>query len=87
MIGDECTRPKPFPDPYLEALNRLGVSAKNTIVFEDSPTGIRSAVEAGCTVVGIATSQPHQVLIQSGCKLVVDNYADLTLEKLDSLLN
>lgn len=24
VLGDECTRPKPFPDPYLEGLAYLG---------------------------------------------------------------
>src|SRR3989344_878644 len=42
-IGDECSRPKPFPDPYIKA--RQG--RKTTIVFEDTPTGIQSAKSSG----------------------------------------
>lgn len=34
IIGNECERPKPFPDPYLKALEVLGASADNTIIFE-----------------------------------------------------
>ena len=34
VIGNECERHKPFPDPYLKALQALGVSAKHTFVFE-----------------------------------------------------
>jgi beta-phosphoglucomutase len=40
VIGMECTRPKPFPDPYLEGMRRLGATAKSVIVFEDSETGM-----------------------------------------------
>lgn len=34
VIGNECERPKPFPDPYLNALKGLGVSADRAFVFE-----------------------------------------------------
>lgn len=34
VIGCECERVKPFPDPYLTALKGLGVSADHAFVFE-----------------------------------------------------
>lgn len=34
VIGSECDRAKPFPDPYLTALHGLGVSNKHAFVFE-----------------------------------------------------
>uniref|UniRef100_M1A523 Haloacid dehalogenase-like hydrolase domain-containing protein Sgpp n=1 Tax=Solanum tuberosum TaxID=4113 RepID=M1A523_SOLTU len=34
IIGSECERAKPFPDPYLKALQELGVSPKHAFVFE-----------------------------------------------------
>ena len=40
VIGEECTRPKPYPDPYLEAAQKLGMSPSDVIIaFEDSPSG------------------------------------------------
>lgn len=44
---------KPAPDPYLLAAARLGVPASACLVFEDSATGVKSGVAAGCTVVQI----------------------------------
>ena len=44
---------KPAPDPYLLAAARLGVPASACLVFEDSATGVKSGVAAGCTVVRI----------------------------------
>lgn len=35
-------------DMYLEAARRLGVSIKACLIFDDSPTSIKNAVEAGC---------------------------------------
>ncbi|KAK3433885.1 hypothetical protein EUGRSUZ_D01168 [Eucalyptus grandis] len=34
VIGSECERAKPFPHPYLKALEVLGVSEKHAFVFE-----------------------------------------------------
>lgn len=55
--GDDVTRPKPHPDPYLQACEALGVDPVDTVAFEDSITGARSAVAAGTVTVGI----PHIV--------------------------
>lgn len=51
--GDDVTRPKPFPDPYLAGAEALGVDISDCVALEDSPTGLRSAVASGATSVGI----------------------------------
>lgn len=51
--GDEVERPKPFPDPYLQACERLGVDPGETVALEDSPNGARSAIAAGTVTIGI----------------------------------
>ena len=38
VIGAECPRAKPHPDPYLIAMERLGVPAHDCVVFEVSRT-------------------------------------------------
>ena len=48
ITGDEVTHGKPHPEPYLTAAAALGVRAKDCVAIEDSPTGVRSAVAAGC---------------------------------------
>lgn len=47
VFGREVDRPKDSPDIYLEAARRLGVAAKDCIVFEDLAIGLRSAQSAG----------------------------------------
>lgn len=51
ITGDEVVRPKPFPDPYLEAATALGVRPERCIAIEDSPTGATAALDAGCRTV------------------------------------
>ncbi|RLK49254.1 HAD family hydrolase [Microbacterium telephonicum] len=53
VAGDEVTRPKPFPDPYLQACAQLDVDPADAVALEDSPTGVRAAVAAGVATVGI----------------------------------
>jgi HAD superfamily hydrolase (TIGR01509 family) len=48
ITGDEVTHGKPHPEPYLAAAAALGVHATDCVAIEDSPTGVRSAVAAGC---------------------------------------
>jgi HAD superfamily hydrolase (TIGR01509 family) len=56
--GDDVTRGKPHPEPYLTAAAALGQQPANCLALEDSPTGVTSALSAGCRVVGIAHISP-----------------------------
>jgi len=53
---DSTEKGKPFPDPYLCAIQRLGLPAESIIAIENSPTGIVSAVDAGLTCWAICTT-------------------------------
>jgi HAD superfamily hydrolase (TIGR01509 family) len=39
VLGEECARAKPHPDPYQQALQLLGLQPHEAIVIEDSPAG------------------------------------------------
>jgi HAD superfamily hydrolase (TIGR01509 family) len=45
-------RPKPAPDIYLLAAQRLGVAPADCVVIEDSPAGAAAALGAGFRVIG-----------------------------------
>ena len=55
VAGDEVVNGKPHPEPYETAARLLNVTVDACLALEDSPTGIRSAVTAGCKVVAV----PH----------------------------
>ncbi|QAY76484.1 HAD family phosphatase [Sphingosinicella sp. BN140058] len=42
----DVARPKPAPDPYLKAIDRLGISAGRAVALEDSHSGVRAAAAA-----------------------------------------
>jgi HAD superfamily hydrolase (TIGR01509 family) len=49
---DLVQRPKPAPDVFLLAAERLGVPPASCVVVEDSPGGVTAAVAAGMRCVG-----------------------------------
>lgn len=61
LAVEDVRRPKPAPDPYLQAAERLGVDPASCLVVEDSPAGARSARAAGMLVVGWPQVTPHGI--------------------------
>lgn len=51
--SSDVAHPKPAPDVYLLAAERLGVSPSQCLVLEDSPTGVRAALAAGMTPIQV----------------------------------
>ncbi|MCS0601962.1 HAD family phosphatase [Streptomyces sp. LP11] len=58
VAGDEVTRTKPFPDPYLLAAAQLGADPARCAVIEDTATGVAAAEAAGCHVVAVPSIAP-----------------------------
>lgn len=67
---DDVARGKPFPDPYLLAAERLAMPAGKTMVFEDSRSGVISAVSAGAFCVGIGGVE----LVACGARLAIPDF-------------
>jgi HAD superfamily hydrolase (TIGR01509 family) len=53
VAGDDVSAPKPDPEPYLTAAERLGVDIARCVVVEDSPTGITSGAASGARVLAV----------------------------------
>ncbi|HLD25152.1 MAG TPA: HAD family phosphatase [Patescibacteria group bacterium] len=65
ISADDITYPKPDPEPYQKALEKLNVQPSEAVVIENAPLGIESAKRAGCFVVAIETTLPQSRLIQA----------------------
>lgn len=50
--AQHVAQPKPQPDVYLFALEKLKLRPADTLVVEDSPVGVRAAKQAGLRAVG-----------------------------------
>ncbi|MDH6532916.1 HAD superfamily hydrolase (TIGR01509 family) [Aurantimicrobium minutum] len=53
IAGDDVMEPKPAPEAYLLAAEKLGVDITHCVAIEDSPAGCRSAISAGAVTLGV----------------------------------
>ena len=58
VTGDDVSRTKPDPEPYLLAAKLLDADPEQCVALEDSPNGVASATAAGCHVVAVPTLLP-----------------------------
>lgn len=82
VLSVEVEAVKPDPAPYDEALKRLGVAPEEALAFEDSVSGISSAVGAGIPTVGIASTQRPDRLREAGVFMVARDFTDPDLRAL-----
>ncbi len=76
VLGEELPVGKPDPLPYRLALEQLGVQPAEAVAFEDSRSGVLSAVAAQIPTVGITSSQDPATLKGWGTDLAVPNFQD-----------
>ncbi len=62
ITGEMVSNGKPNPEPYLKAVNELGVNKEDCLVVENAPAGIASAKNAGLTCFAVQTSLPGEYL-------------------------
>ncbi|KAI3453445.1 hypothetical protein Pfo_010108 [Paulownia fortunei] len=89
ILGSDCERAKPFPDPYLKALEVLKVSKEHTYIFEDSVSGIKAGVAAGMPSIGLTTRNPAELLMEAKPAFLIKDYEDpklwTVLDELDKM--
>ncbi|KAL9098133.1 MAG: hypothetical protein Q9163_006148 [Psora crenata] len=72
------------PECYLLAKERLSLSSNaegDILVVEDAPAGIRAGVEAGCKVIGLATSHSVDRVVAAGAHWVVKDLESVKFRK------
>jgi HAD superfamily hydrolase (TIGR01509 family) len=82
VAGDDVRHGKPHPEPYLIAVDRLGVDPGRCLAIEDSPTGVTSAVAAGVPTLGVEHLLP---LDPSPGRHIVDTLVGVTPQDLGRL--
>lgn len=87
VLAEEAIAGKPDPACYKLVLDRFGISAKEAIAFEDSPSGIRAAVGAGIYTIGVASTHEPHTLAEAGAAMVISDFTEQRLwQLLDSLV-
>jgi HAD superfamily hydrolase (TIGR01509 family) len=78
---EDTSRHKPFPDPYLKAVEILECSPDEAIAVEDSPNGIKAAKSAGLFTVAVPNPVTHS-LVGDDADLLLGTLADIPLYEL-----
>lgn len=82
ISGEDVTNGKPDPEPYLKAVERMGIKKDECLVVENAPLGIKAAKNAGLYCVAVATYlEPEKM---SGADKVFKDHASL-IEYLEGL--
>ncbi len=79
------SQPKPHPQIFLKAAEKLNMPASKCVVFEDSLAGIKAANSAGMKVVAITTG--HTAAELHPVDLVINDYTELDVHKLAALFS
>lgn len=77
VTGDDIVHGKPAPDPYLKAVEMLGMHKDECIVIENAPVGVQAAKAAGLCCIAVPTYLDPQEL----------QMADLVVMDHDILIN
>jgi HAD superfamily hydrolase (TIGR01509 family) len=83
VAGDELTRTKPHPDPYLTAASGLGAEPGRCAVVEDTVTGVTAGEAAGCRVLAVPSVAPVE---PAPGRTVVESLEEVNLAFLRSMV-
>ncbi|MBO0913494.1 HAD family hydrolase [Streptomyces laculatispora] len=83
VAGDEVTRTKPHPEPYLTAASGFGADPRLCAVIEDTATGVAAAEAAGCRVVAVPSVSP---IAPAAGRVVVSSLEEVDLAFLRGLV-
>ena len=81
---EDVAHPKPAPDMFLLAVEKLKVNVENCVVIEDSLEGINAAKRAGIKVIAVSTTEPKTSL--EIADMIVNTVDDLDLEKIKKMV-
>ena len=86
VAGDDVTRGKPHPEPYLRAAELLDVDIRDCVAIEDSLTGLTSAEASGAIAIGIPNivllpEQEGRIIWPTLLGLTAEDFSDLYREK------
>lgn len=82
---EDVTRAKPAPDLYLLALERMGLTASEVVVLEDSANGVQAAVDAGLTVIAVPNPLTMHLDL-SHANRIVSGHEFLSVKEISTVL-
>jgi HAD superfamily hydrolase (TIGR01509 family) len=84
ITGGDVGRLKPAPDPYLAAARCLGYAPETCVAFEDSRSGVESAVAAGLYTVAVHRDAAARADLAASHHRM-SSFLELTAQEIDRL--
>lgn len=85
VTGDEVALGKPAPEIFHRAVRQMRVHPAESVVFEDSVSGVQGAKTAGMKCIGIADGRQTPVLMQAGADFVLPNFVGISWIRIQKL--
>jgi len=85
VTGDQVTRGKPDPAIFRLACERVRVHPSETLVFEDSASGVRAAKSGGMKCVGVASNGAIPILLAAGADHIIPNFTGVSFDLMQAL--
>lgn len=86
ITAEKVKRSKPAPDCFLLGMEMLEADALHTVVFEDSFFGLQAARDSGAYVVGLATTNPRDKVLEM-CDTIIDNFKGMTFGFINEIMS
>jgi sugar-phosphatase len=83
VTSNDIKNGKPHPEPYLKGASVLGFAARDCVVVEDVPSGIRAGKSADAAVIAFRTTVKDDELKAAGADWVLNNCGDISVAKKD----
>lgn len=84
IVGEMVERAKPDPECFLLGAQLLNKDIRDCYVFEDSLNGIAAGHASGAKVIGLATTNPREMITENS-HLVIDSFEGFSIEKMLSI--
>ncbi len=84
LCASDIINGKPDPEIYIKAIKKLNLNPGECIVFEDSLSGIKAALDAEAQVIGVSTT--HKAKEMKDVRLVIDDFTQIDYQKLLSII-
>jgi beta-phosphoglucomutase-like phosphatase (HAD superfamily) len=84
IYGGMTPNSKPHPEPYLTMMHRLGSTASETAIVEDSINGLTSALDSGAWTIALTGSVPIEDMPRAHA--LIHSLEEITIPFLDNLM-
>ncbi len=84
VTGEEVLKVKPDPEPYIKALQKFSIKKEESIVIEDTESGLIAAKNAGIKCIIVPNSYTYTSNFKNA-DLIVTSLKELDSEKINAL--